>query len=108
MPFVSDIEEQAFRINPYWPEDAGRAAQVVNQLAVSQGLNTASGVNEGTIYLTFGHVWPPLVADEDAAAKYLERGGNVEIDVRAEVMMTTIRAEELWTLLGRALGKTSE
>lgn len=85
-----------------WPDGLTEQAQVVNQFAM---LNDNTPEAPG-VYLLLGHLGAPIwLTPEIARQRAAESNYVLPIAPRGSYFMTRQRAEELWTTLGKHLGK---
>ncbi len=94
---------QTFEMKPdlRWPDDTGADAQAVNQVIVAWDQN-----NQDLLYLYLGHVGPPPWLTKAAAEERLSETQNtIPVVPKGAFVLGRARAEELWTILGRHLGK---
>ncbi|MFV9634858.1 hypothetical protein [Mycobacterium neumannii] len=98
---MSDTGEDSAQLFPAWPLDAAAHAQVVNQAICAWD----QGNREGVMYLTLGHVPPPLWLRQEEARQFAAENDSIEVQPRGSFAMSRAAAEELWEILGRHLGK---
>jgi len=85
-----------------WPANSNTRPELVNQFAFTPGhVVGPEGLDEGTFYLLFGHVAPPLIF---SPADFAEAPTEMWIEPRAQLVMGRERAVELWRILGATLG----
>jgi hypothetical protein len=97
----SSDDPQATRVELVWPENVGADAQAVNQVVVSWDQNV-----QDVLYLYLGHVSPlPWLSSEFAEERLQELGNKLPVTPKGSFILSRTRAEELWTVLGRHLGK---
>jgi hypothetical protein len=93
-------DPQGVKIELVWPEDIGADAQPVNQVVVS-----FDQAVEEVVYLYLGHVSPPPWVSGDIGKRIQELGYKLPVTPKGSFILSRTRAEELWTVLGRHLGK---
>jgi hypothetical protein len=92
--------------NVIWPEDAAAEAPVVTHLGIiGDGTPESSAGGVAGMYLVMGQVAPPAWFSPVAVERGLAAGRDVPVKVHAAVYLTRSRAEELYELLRRHLGK---
>lgn len=92
-----------------WPVDAAGAAVAINQMLLLAGPNTSQGP-DGISYLLLGHVAPPVLLDMPAIQDFTKDTGRAElqVDVRARLVMTRQRLMELREIIDRHLAGGGE
>lgn len=100
------VDETTAEVRIVWPVDASMDAVVANQFVVADGPAIGSGDGgDGSVYMVFGHVAPPVVVDPEQMRAYVEKNGStLEIRIAAALVMTRARAAEVHAILGRHLG----
>lgn len=84
-----------------WPDDVGADAEAVNQVLFTWDQNI-----EDMLYMYLGHVAPPpWLTPAIAAESMASTGGKLVVRPKGGFVLSRSRAEELWTALGRHLGK---
>lgn len=84
-----------------WPDDVGADAQAVNQAVVSY-----DQANDDVVYLYLGHVAPPPWLDDEVTRNRLDHlSYELPVTPKGSFILSRTRAEEVWTILGRHLGK---
>lgn len=96
-------ERKAVQARVTWPVDSAANAQVVNHIAVADGARLGSENPEGSIYIIFGHVAPPMLATAEDVEQFFREQPELRVEVRATVFMTVARAAELHQMLGERL-----
>ncbi|WP_395705256.1 hypothetical protein [Rhodococcus ruber] len=95
-------EPVEIQMQAVWPEGVSEQAQVVNQFAL---LNDNTPGEPG-VYLLVGHLGAPIwLTPEIARQRAAEANYVLPIAPRGAYFMTRQRAEELWSILGKHLGK---
>lgn len=95
-----DTQELTFQTR--WPEGLTENAQVINQFAMVND-NTPG---EPGMYLLLGHIGAPVWTTPDHARQIAEEtSGILGIAPRGSFFLSRFRAEELWGMLGKHLGK---
>jgi hypothetical protein len=93
-PIASSVELR-------WPDDVGADAQAVNQVLVSWDQEITD-----ILYVYLGHVAPPpWLTGEIAQERLAEIGNQMKVTPKGAFVLSRSRAEELWSVLGRHLGK---
>lgn len=97
------------RVQTVWPIDALSDASYVNAITITSGppmaMPSAEGDEDGSIYLVFGHLGPPMISGPEDIQKL---GGQLQVQPRAALVMTTNRARELHALLGTHLSRSPQ
>ena len=84
-----------------WPDSVGADAQAVNQVLVSWDQDSTD-----LMYLYLGHVAPPPWLTEEIASERLDAlHRRLEVTPKGAFVLSRTRAEELWSAIGRHLGK---
>lgn len=84
-----------------WPDDIGANAEAVNQVIVAWDQNS-----QDVLYLYLGHVGPPPWLSPEIAAERLEaNNGRLPVVKKGSFVLSRYRAEEMYRVLGRHLGK---
>lgn len=84
-----------------WPDDVGADAEAVNQFVVAWDQDLRD-----VLYLYFGHVAPPPWLSAEIATERIQALGNqIAVQPKGSFMLSRTRAEQLWSVLGRHLGK---
>ncbi|MCV7385379.1 hypothetical protein [Mycolicibacter longobardus] len=93
------IEE--FQVPLAWPVDLASQAVPVNQVLFAWDQE-----NRDVVYAMFGHLGPPLWLTPEVARQHAaEFGEALAVQPRGSFILSRSRAEEIWTVLGRHLGK---
>jgi hypothetical protein len=97
------------QFNVLWPDDAAAAAPVVTHMGILGDGTGDPGTPEAGFYLLMGQVAPPPWFSPIARDRGLAAAGgtspDIPVRVHAAVYLTRARAEELYELLHRHLGK---
>jgi hypothetical protein len=84
-----------------WPDEIGANAEAVNQVLVAWDQEIPE-----VLYLYLGHVAPrPWLTPEVATERLAETGNHIDVTPKGAFAISRTRAEEIWTILGRHIGK---
>ncbi|PPF66982.1 hypothetical protein C5C18_10270 [Rathayibacter tritici] len=103
---MSDTEDEAvvpFSID--WSARQGMAPTYWNQILIQPGVPVLDRQNDGA-YLTFGHVAPPYVPDESAAAGMSDAERVLKVEPIVSLVCSRERMIELYYVISNYLNLT--
>ncbi|WP_137149462.1 hypothetical protein [Mycolicibacterium sp. CR10] len=100
-PVDPSVDDSAENVETRWPDYVG-----ANAVAVNQVLFAWDQTIQDMLYMYLGHIAPPpWLSVEVGQERIAELGYKLDILPKGAFVLSRTRAEELWTVLGRHLGK---